>query len=314
MSRRLPPLSMLRSFEAAARHLSFSRAAEELSVTHSAISHQIRGLEEWLGCALFRRSGRAVHLTQAGERLLGPLTRAFDGMNDAVRAVTRMAEDRAVVVSVEPAFAARWLVLRLDRFYQRHPNLRLHLVPTPEMVDLTKGDVDVAIRYGRGTWPGLKSEKIMGAAAFPVLSPALIGEETPLQSPHDLSRFTLIHEDTTEDWAAWLKAAGAEDVDAARGPIFDDGHLALEAATMGQGVALADEALAAAALQDGRLVRPFDLMLETSSAYYVVTAPVSEARADVSAFCAWLLEEAHGGKAPVNWGPANKAPGKESAG
>lgn len=291
MTRRLPPLSMLRSFEAAARHLSFSRAADELSVTHSAVSHQIRGLEEWLGCELFVRSGRAVRLTQAGTRLHGPLTRAFDGMDDAVRAVSRMAQDRALVVSVEPAFAARWLVLRLDRFYQRHPDLRLHLVPTPDMVDLARDDVDVAIRFGRGPWPGLKADKIMGAAAFPVVSPLLIAE-TPLNKPDDLQHFTLIHEDSVEDWAAWLKAAGAEDVDPARGPIFDDGHLALEAATMGQGVALADEALAAAALQDGRLIRPFDLMLETSAAYYVVTEPASAARPDVSAFRAWLLEEA----------------------
>ena len=291
--RRLPPLSMLRAFEAAARHLSFSAAADELGVTHSAVSHQIRGLETWFGQQLFERGPRKVTLTPAGAGLVGPMTRAFDGMADAVRAVRAAQKDRPVLVSVEPAFAARWLVLRLDRFYAQHPDVQLHLVPTPDFVTFEQGGADLAIRYGRGDWPDLVSEKILGSSAFPVLSPALLAKGPSLKSPADLAHYTLIHEEDTEDWAAWFAAAGAPQVTGLRGPIFDDAHLTLEAATSGQGVALADQALATAALADGRLVRPFEQTLEIATAYYVVHPHGRPLRHEAEAFRLWLLEEAH---------------------
>ncbi len=293
--RHLPPLSMLRAFEAAARHLSFARAADELGVTHSAVSHQIRGLEDWLGDALFVRSARKVHLTPAGELLAPPLTRALDIMAEAVaeaQAASDKEDRRPVLVSVEPAFAARWLVLRLDRFYATHPDVQLHLVPTPDFVEFEDGGADLAIRYGRADWPGLIAEKLLGSASFPVVSPTLIARGEGLREPNDLAAYTLIHEDSFDDWAGWLKAAGATAVDPLKGPIFDDAHLTLEAATSGQGVALADEALAAAALADGRLVRPFDLTLETAAAYHVVYPADRPLRPEAEAFRNWLLEEA----------------------
>ncbi len=293
--RHLPPLSMLRAFEAAARHGSFSRAADELAVTHSAVSHQIRGLEAWFGEALFVRTARRVALTPAGEVLAPPLTRALDGMAEAVEATLAANTADAhgpVLVSVEPAFAARWLVLRLDRFYAAHPSVQLHLVPTPDFVDFEDGGADLAIRYGRGDWPDLIAEKLLGSAAFPVVSPDLMARTRELKQPDDLAAYTLIHEDTLEDWTAWLKAAGATKVDPLKGPIFDDAHLTLEAASSGQGVALADEALAAAALADGRLIRPFKLTLKIGTAYHVVHSTKKPLRADAAAFRDWVLEEA----------------------
>ncbi len=294
-SRDLPPLSMLRAFEAAARHLSFANAADELGVTHSAVSHQIRGLEDWLGQALFVRRARKVHLTAAGEELAAPLTSALDMMAEAVAAAQAASDEegrRPVLVSVEPAFAARWLVLRLDRFYAAHPDVQLHLVPTPDFVEFETGGADLAIRYGRADWSGLIAEKLLGSASFPVVSPAVMAEGKGLQEPNDLAAYTLIHEDSFEDWVGWLRAAGATAVDPLKGPIYDDAHLTLEAATSGQGVALADEALAAAALDDGRLVRPFTMTLETAAAYYVVYPEDRPLRPGAEAFRNWLLAEA----------------------
>jgi len=291
-SRQLPPLSMLRAFEAAARHESFGQAAEELSVTHSAISHQVRGLEAWFDQPLFERSARKVTLTVTGAALAASTTRAFEIMADAVAAVRPPDADRPVLVSVEPAFAARWLVLRLDRFYAKHPDVRLHLVATPDFVKFDNDGVDLAIRYGRGDWPDVTSEKILNAAAFPVLSPNLLAKGHALNTPADLAHYQLIHEEDTSDWTGWLAAAGALQVDPNRGPIFDDAHLTLEAASSGQGVALADEALAAAALADGRLVRPFSLTLEIATGYYVVQPAKIPLRPEAEAFHQWLLAEA----------------------
>lgn len=296
-ARQLPPLSMLRAFEAAARHGSFAKAADELGVTHSAVSHQIRGLEDWLGQALFVRRARKVELSAVGEELAAPLTRALDIMAEAVAATQAAVDENdrgPVLVSVEPAFAARWLVLRLDRFYAAHPDVQLHLVPTPDFVEFETGGADLAIRYGRADWPDLVAEKLLGSASFPVVSPSLLARGQGLQEPNDLAAYTLIHEDSFEDWAGWLKAAGATAVDPLKGPIFDDAHLTLEAAASGQGVALADEALAAAALADGRLVRPFALTLETAAAYHVVYPKERPLRPEAEAFRNWLLKEAGG--------------------
>ncbi len=293
--RQLPPLSMVRAFEAAARHLSFSHAADELGVTHSAVSHQIRGLEDWLGEPLFVRSARKVHLTPAGEVLAPPLTRALDTVGEAVAAARALSTEEnkgPVLVSVEPAFAARWLVLRLDRFYAAYPEVQLHLVPTPDFVEFKEGGADLAIRYGRADWPGLAAKKLLGSASFPVVSPALMARGKGLNEPNDLAAYTLIHEDSFDDWAGWLKSAGATAVDPLKGPIFDDAHLTLEAAASGQGVALADEALAAAALDDGRLVRPFVLTLETAAAYHVVYPEDRPLRPEAEAFRDWVLQEA----------------------
>ena len=290
---RLPSLNALRAFEAAARHGSLTRAAAELHVTHAAISHQVRALEAELGAPLLRRVGRTVAATAAGRELEAVLGEAFARIARAVERARR--DDRAgiLTLSVEPAFAARWLVLRLGRFSGLHPEIDLRLAPSATLVDFARDEVDLAIRHGRGPWPGLTATRLMAAPAFPVGSPALLAAGAP-RTPADLARFTLIHEDDERDWRAWGTAAGVPELEVGRGPRCDDASLALAAAVAGQGVALTDAALAAAELADGRLVRLFELEIAREQAYWLVHPPEATERAKVRAFRDWLLAEATG--------------------
>lgn len=288
---RLPSLNGLRAFEAAARHGSLTRAAGELHVTHSAVSHQIRTLEAELGVALFRRAGRGVELSAVGAELETALTDAFTRI---ARAVARVrGGDRAgiLTISVEPSFAARWLVLRLGRFGMAHPAIDLRLAATAALADFAREDVDVAIRHGRGPWYGLAAVRLMPARMFPVGSPALVGLAAPPLAPAALTGFTLIHEGDEREWAEWLAAADVSGGDASRGPRFDDGNLALAAAISGQGIALADEALAGDALADGRLLRLSPVEIATDKAYWLVHPPEAAQLPKVAAFRDWLLRE-----------------------
>ena len=291
---RLPSLNALRAFEAAARHGSLSRAAAELHVTHSAVSHQIRALEAEIGVTLFRRIGRGVEANAVGRQLELALGDAFARIGQAVQRARQ--DDRAGIlsVSVEPSFAARWLVLRLARFRATYPEIDVRLSATSILADFGPGDVDVAIRHGRGGWSGLHVERLMGARAYPVCSPALLAAGPPLARPADLRHHTLLHEESDRYWREWLAAAGADEADASRGPRFDDGYLTLAAAEAGQGVALTDDALASGALADGRLVRLFDVQLATDQGYWLVCPPGSIDRPKIAAFRAWLLTEATG--------------------
>jgi LysR family glycine cleavage system transcriptional activator len=291
-SPRLPSLNALRAFEAAARLASVSRAAAELHVTHSAVSHQIKSLESEIGVPLFRRVGRGVMATAVGEQLEAALSDAFARMARAVQQARLGDRAGLLTVSVEPSFAARWLVLRLGRFRAAHPEIDLRLSPTSAVADFAREDVDVAIRHGRGPWRGLQADHLMPARVFPVCSPAVLAAEPPLAIPADLGRHTLLHEDSGLYWSEWLGAAGAGEVDAARGPRFDSAHLTLAAAEAGQGVALADDALAAMELADGRLIRLFDVEIATDKAYWLVYPPAAADRPKVAAFRAWLLAEA----------------------
>jgi LysR family glycine cleavage system transcriptional activator len=292
---RLPSLNALRAFEAAGRHGSLTRAAEELHVTHSAISHQIKALEAELGTPLFRRTGRALEPTEGGRLLLPALGEAFERIARAVEAARRSQSGGILTLSVEPSFAARWLVLRLGRFRAVHPGIELRLSPSEAVVDLERDDVDVAIRYGRGGWPGMRADLLMHAKVFPVCSPALLEGGPRLTRPGDLAGHVLLHEDSDAYWREWLAAAGAAEVDASRGPRFDTAHLALAAAAAGQGIALADDALAAADLAEGRLVRLFRVEIATDQGYWLVAPPRSVGRPKVEAFRAWLLGEAAAG-------------------
>lgn len=298
MARRLPPLNALRAFEAAARHLSFTRAAEELNVTQAAISHQIRTLEDTLGVSLFRRLNRGLLLTEAGQAFLPPLTGAFDAI--AAAAERMKASDGAgpLTISTMASFAAKWLVPRLPRFQQRHPHIDVLLSTSSQLVDFDRQDVDLAIRFGRGSWPGLKSYRLMGETIFPVASPALRDGPPPLAAPEDLGRVVLLHDDFHIGWPIWLEAARVARADIRRGPRFTDSALVLQAAIAGHGVALARGALAAEDLAAGRLVKLFDLDLPSEVAYYAVAPERHFARPKVAAFHEWLQEEAREGEAP----------------
>lgn len=295
MARRMPPLNALRAFEAAGRHLSFTKAAAELHVTHAAISHQVRALEQHLGQPLFRRLTRAVKLTEAGRMLLPVLTESLDAMAAAVRRLGADDEAGALTVSMTPSFAARWLVPRLGNFQERHPDIDVRLAPSIQLIDFARDDVDLAIRYGRGAWPGVKSELLVTLDTFPVCSPTLCQGNRPLREPADLRHHVLLHDDLGENWRRWLVAVGVEGVDPARGPKFGDENLMLQAAIQGQGVAVAESALVSVDLAAGRLCKPFDISLPSGAGYYVVYPAAAVNRRTVKAFRAWILEEAKGG-------------------
>jgi LysR family glycine cleavage system transcriptional activator len=290
--RNLPSLNALRAFEAAGRHGSFSRAAEELNVTHAAISHQMRGLEEELGQPLFHRTGRAVELTDAGRTLLPVLSLALDQLADGW-AQTKGEQGGTLTVSVEPSFAARWLVLRLGRFHKKHSDIQLRLDPSPDVTDFEREDVDVGVRYGKGAWSDVIAERLLETTVYPVCAPSLLDGEKPIRAPEDLRFQTLLHEETTAHWKNWLEAAGVVPGRwASRGPLFVEASLALQAAAAGQGVALANDALAMSDFEEGRLVRLFELEVPDDDAYWLVYPARSARKPKVQAFRAWIRDEA----------------------
>ena len=293
MARRLPPLNALRAFEAGARHLSFTKAADELHVTQAAVSHQVKALEDHLGVRLFRRLTRRLALTEEGRALLPVVSEAFDRIAEAAERIGRDGgRPRTLTVSVTPSFGGRWLVHRLSRFWRAHPDIDLRLHHSIQLVDFDRDDVDMAVRWGRGSWPGLAADFLMHVGVTPVCSPALLEGPRPLRTPDDLRHHTLLHEDDFEGWTEWLAAAGVTEVDPRRGPVIDDTGVVIQLAIAGQGVALGRTALIREDLAAGRLVRPFDLSLESDLAYHIVYPPRSLSRPKVRAFREFLLAEA----------------------
>jgi LysR family glycine cleavage system transcriptional activator len=288
----LPPLAALRAFEAAARLESVTRAAEELCVTQTAVSHQVRVLEEVLAVRLFIRRPRRLELTPEGRAWANLLSDVFARLyagNRALRAVSARKRP-SVAVSVLPSFAARWLVPRLGRFLLAHPDVDVRLSPSAELVDLNSSEMDVGIRYGGGSYPSLKSQKLCSDAWVAVCAPDLRGRAR-LKVPADLARFTLLHDDNY-GWRPWLAARSLKNFDSERGPFFTDSSMVVEAALQGQGVGLVRLSLVADELEKGRLVKPFPRipLLPTGMAYYLVRRPGSQ-RAEVGAFCAWVEGE-----------------------
>ena len=296
----LPPLSALRAFEAAARLQSFSKAAEELNVTPAAISHQIAALEADLGVSLFTRRNRAVEPTASARVLLPGLSEAFAGIQTSVRRLRSHNDTGTLTVTASPSFAGKWLVQRLYRFQAQHPEIDVRISATDTIVDLTRGDFDVAIRYGTGRYPGLVVELLLKNEVFPACSPALLRDGPPLETPADLRDHALLHDQAVDrdplvpTWSMWLKAAGVDDALAAHGMSFSSNVLALEAAIAGHGVTLAYSTTAAADIAAGRLMRLFSLSLPDLFAYYLVTAPGALERPKVRAFRDWLRREADG--------------------
>ncbi|MDA0998687.1 MAG: transcriptional regulator GcvA [Proteobacteria bacterium] len=292
MSRRLPPLNGLRAFEAAARHLSFTRAAEELHVTQAAISHQIKSLEAQLGLMLFQRRNRRLILTEPGQTLLPAFTGAFDALETAIQSVQRRDRAGILTVATMDSIAAVWLLPRLVDFRTKHPEIDIRLATSDTNVDYDRLGIDIGIRYGRGGWEGLRVERMMQEDVFPVCAPALLESGPPLRVPDDLRRHTLIHEDLIEDWPMWLAAAGVTGINPDRGFGFVHGNHVLQAALAGVGIALGRGVLVADALEQGTLIKPFDLALPASYAYYVVSTAAAADRPKVRAFREWAMTQA----------------------
>ncbi|WMC11423.1 transcriptional regulator GcvA [Oceanimonas pelagia] len=289
MSRRLPPLNALKAFEAAARNLSFTRAAEELFVTQAAISHQIKGLEEFLGIKLFRRRNRSLLLTEEGQSYFLEIKDIFTAISDATERLLARSAKGALTVSLQPSFAIQWLVPRLVRFSEVHPDIDVRI----KAVDLDEGsltdDVDVAIYYGRGNWPGLRADKLHAEYLIPVCSPMLLMGTRPLKTPEDLTRHTLLHDTSRRDWKAWFKQLDIQAANVNQGPIFSHSSMVIQAAIHGQGVALGHSVLTQPEIDAGRLVCPFEQVLMSKNAYYLVCHESQAGLGKIAAFRDWML-------------------------
>ncbi|MEA2780420.1 MAG: LysR family transcriptional regulator, glycine cleavage system transcriptional activator [Rhodospirillaceae bacterium] len=300
MTRQLPGLGALKTFEAAARLLSFTKAAEELGVTPAAVSYQMRALEDQLGIRLFNRSSRVVQLTQAGGVLQLGVSEALDGIGRTIARLRGMDARPRLTVSSSPSLAAKWLVPRLPRFLQLYPDTDVRVEVSNRLVDFAQEEVDLAIRFGRGEYPGLRVHRLFDETIFPVCSPKLLDGSPPLTQPRDLRHHMLIHVEwqalgaTWPDWRMWMLAAGLGDLDATHGLHFSQTSLALQAAIDGQGVALVESTLAADDLASRRLVRPFELSLKGPAefAYFALSPPATAERPLVKAFREWTIREA----------------------
>jgi len=315
MSGPLPPLSALRAFEAAARHLSFRKAADELNVSPAAISHQLKGLEDYLGVKLFRRANRRVELTPAARAAAERLHEGFRAISEAVEALRATGRSNLLTVSAAPSFAAKWLMPRLHGFVSGYPEIDVRLsarmrspgaAPVRDLPvrvdvnDVSMDEADVAIRFGDGQFSGLRADMLLRPSVAPLASVLLARGEHPLRSPEDLRHHALLHDDTAYfasgrlNWDHWLEAAGVGGIDTSRGVHFSHSNLAIDAAVDGLGVLVSLTDFAAADLVAGRLMTPFELSLPADFAYYIVSDPVESERPAIRAFRGWLLEEARG--------------------
>ena len=287
------PLTALRSFESAGRLLSFSRAAAELFVTQAAVSRQIRELETLLGTRLFARHHRGVGLTEAGTRLLGRITQSFDTIDAALEEVGARSGARDLVVSAEPGFAARWLVPRLGRFRATRPDIDVEVLADPQVIEFRTSRVELAIRYAleHRDWPRVEAIPLMPSVVTPVVSPKLLGSGPPLAVPADLLAYALLHDDSRRFWAVWLERAGVASALAARGLIFNDHALVIQAAIGGQGVALGDAALVTDDIVAGRLIAPFALQIPLGG-YWLVAPDLGKLSPGAQAFADWITAEA----------------------
>lgn len=309
MSERLPPLNALRAFEAAARHRSFKRAAQELFVTPAAISQQVKALEDYLGVELFRRLTRAIELTPAAEAMLPKLHEGFDCFAAGLAQARRAEERGRIAVEAPPNFVARWLVPRLRSFAASHPQFDLRIIGTLRAIDNPeaeapadpgRGDAEaqVAVRYGLGDYPDAVVDLLFRPVYVPVCSPKLLGRGPPLHKPADLKHHILIHDDSSPGdeerpgWEEWLAIAGAKGVDASRGPRFSNASLAHEAAIDGLGVALALRPLVDSDIEEGRLVVPIERTVPTNFAYYLVTPETLIQHPAAATFRRWLKAQA----------------------
>lgn len=281
-------MQALRAFEAVARTGSLTKAAEGLHLTHGAISHQLKGLEDDLGVRLTERAGRGIRLTDEGARFATRVRVALSELAEAVREVTEHSNPRQFRVSVMPSFAARWLLPRIGRFFAAHRDIDLDVRATPMLVDFRRDDADAAIRYGTGDYSGVVSEHLMDDVYFPVCSRKLEGGLP--KRPSDLSRYFLLRSDA-QVWQKWFRAAGLDWPEPTRGPIFNDDSYLLQAAIEGQGIALARSSLIGNDIVNGVLVRPFDIEVASSWRYYLVYPSSLAQSPKLAVFRQWLRDE-----------------------
>jgi LysR family glycine cleavage system transcriptional activator len=290
MASRLPPLNALRAFEASARQLSFTKAAEELFVTQAAISHQIKSLEEFLGIKLFMRKNRALLLTEEGQSYYADIKDIFNAIHEATEKLLARGAKGAITVSLQPSFAIQWLVPRLSAFNRLHPDIDVRIKAVDQPDNSLTEDVDVAIYYGRGHWPKVHADKMYNEFLVPVCSPALLNGPKPLKNISDLQYHTLLHDTSRRDWKRWFNAVGVKATNVNHGPIFSHSSMVLQAAIHGQGVALAHNTLAKPDLDSGRLVMPFPDVLLSKDGYYFVCREHQLDIGKIAAFREWLLE------------------------
>jgi LysR family glycine cleavage system transcriptional activator len=295
MTARLPSLNGLRAFEAAARHLSFTQAAAELNVTQTAISHQIKRLEQELGVRLFVRQNRALALTPKAAEYLPGVRAAFNDLKFATDRLLRREDDHVLTVSTLASLAAKWLLPRLSTFQEAHPGIDVRITTSTSLVDFQRDNVDAAIRYGRGQWQGLRADWLMADELFPVCSPSLLKGEKPLKCPEDLRDHVLLHtsNSNSDDWRLWLTAAGlSADLSKQPGITFDLIFMTIQAAIDGIGVAMGRTSYVQDDIAKARLVVPFKIALPADAGFYLVSP---QARADspkLAAFRQWMTASA----------------------
>ncbi|MGB3726687.1 MAG: transcriptional regulator GcvA [Glaciecola sp.] len=291
MHKRLPPLNALKAFESAARQLSFTKAADELFVTQAAVSHQIKSLESYLSIKLFHRKNRALLLTEEGQAYYQDLRDIFVHMQDATERLMAMGAKGAITIATPPSFASQWLVPRMHEFSAMHTDIDVRI----KAVDLDEGflddSVDIAVFYGKGSWQGLHSVKLLSEYLTPMCSPMLLQRGGGIRCLEDLSKHTLLHDNTRSAWKKWLQHFGVTNVNVNQGPIFSHTMLVLQAASIGQGIALSDTVLAKPDIDSGRLVCPFDEKIESKYSHYLVCKEHQADQSKIKVFSEWMLSQ-----------------------
>ncbi|MFC3095938.1 transcriptional regulator GcvA [Alteromonas sediminis] len=291
MARRLPPLNSLKAFEAAARHLSFTKAADELFVTQAAVSHQIKALEEYLSMKLFLRRNRTLLLTEEGQAYYLDLKEIFKALQDATDKLLAKGSKGAITVATPPSFASQWLVPRISQFSSQNPDIDVRI----KAVDFDEGfltdDIDVAIYYGKGRWSGVQADKLHSEFLTPMCSPTLLQMGKPLRDLFDLKNHVLLHDSSRAMWNTWLKHFKVNGINVNQGPVFSHSMMVLQAAALGQGIALGNTVLARPELEAGRLVVPFAERLESKEAYYMVCDPQHMDLGKITTFKQWMQSQ-----------------------
>ena len=290
MARQLPPLKSLSSFEAAARHCSFTSAAEELNVTQSAISHQVRQLEENLGVELFHRSSRNLTLTEAGKILLPDISASLNRMMAIVNQVKQLGNNHSkrLSIRVAPAFGLAWLSSRLGEFWRKHPDIELCLYHSHAITNFDTENIDMGIAYGKGDWPGIYNESLLKLDFFPVCAPSLIEGLDDSVSISALGHCNLLHEVDYECWSRWVALAGVSEINPYQGSIIDDTNVLVQAAIDGKGIALGSSIFVDKYLEDGRLIKLSDITFQNEDSYYIITPENTPESSLVKVFKDWL--------------------------
>ena len=291
MAKRLPPLNALKAFEAAARYLSFTKAADELFVTQAAVSHQIKSLEGFLSTKLFLRKNRTLLLTEEGQSFYMDIKDIFVSLQDATDRVLSLGSKGAITVATPPSFASQWLVARISQFSQENPEIDVRI----KAVDLDEGfldeSVDVAVYYGRGHWPGLHINKLHAEYLTPMCSPMLLTGNKPLRTLSDLNHHVLLHDSNRNLWKHWLQKCNVDGINVNHGPIFSHTMLVLQAAALGQGIALSNTLLAKPELDAGRLICPFDERVESKESFFLVCQQSQAEQAKIVRFTQWMMRQ-----------------------